>query len=150
MINNDSVIWLEGYLKALELLCKKNEHFSLSALSIKLSDDIIQSYLEFINNNTDFEELGIVVEPLQLTKVNSLMNYSDVVANNLSRVFAHLENSTLQTIINQVMDVLSIIEPELDEKKYILCLGRTTTGNGNYIFLNISEEHYLVLSFLKY
>lgn len=151
MTNREDVIWLDGYLKGVTALQKGVGRFTFNALSIKLTGaDIVQSYLDFINVNDEAESLGIEFTPLKLAKCESVDNWSEVVANNIGCVFSRVEAESYQGIVSQALDVLDMVVPESNALKNFRCTAQMGKATGEYLFLQLAGDEYLVLSFLRH
>lgn len=151
MTNREDVVWLDGYLKGVTALQKGADRFTFNALSIKLTGaDIVQSYLDFININNEAESLGIEFYPLKLAKCEPVDNWSEVVANNIGGVFSGIEAESYQEIVSQALDVLDMVVPDLNAMKNFRCTAQMGKATGEYLFLQLASDEYLVLSFLRH
>jgi len=151
MANKEDIVWLDGYLKGITALKKGVGRFTFNALPIKLMGaDIVQSYLDFINKNDEAESLGIEFSPLKLTKCKPVDSWSEVVTNNISIAFSGMEAGSYQGVISQALDILDVIVPESEEKKKFLCSAEIGKAAGEYLFLQLTGDEYLVLSFLRH
>lgn len=151
MINREDIAWLDGYLKGLTALQKEVGHFKFNILLINLKGgDVVQSYLEFINSNDEAESLGVNFFPLKLESCEPIYNWSEVVANNIGSIFYRMENESYQEAIYQVLDVLDMVVPELNTNKNFRCTAQIGKYTGEYLFLQLTGDEYLVLSFLHH
>ena len=151
MTNREDVVWLDGYLKGITALKKEVGGFAFNALSIKLTGaDIVQSYLDFININDEAESLGIEFAPLKLAKCDPVDSWSEVVANNIGRAFSRMEAESYQGVISQALDVLDMVVPQSTAKGNFLCSAEMGKAVGEYLFLQLAGDEYLVLSFLRH
>lgn len=151
MANKEDIVWLDGYLKGITALKKEVGGFTFNALPIKLIGvDIVQSYLDFINKNDEAESLGIEFTPLELTKCKPVDSWSEVVANNIGVAFAGMKAESYQGVISQALDILDMVIPESEGKKKFLCSAEIGKATGEYLFLQLTEDEYLVLSFLRH
>jgi len=151
MANKEDIVWLDGYLKGITALKKGADGFTFNALLIKLMGaDIVQSYLNFINKNDEAESLGIEFAPLKLKKCDPVDSWPEVVANNIGIAFSGMEAGSYQGVISQALDILDIVVPGPGEKKKFLCSAEIGKATGEYLFLQLTGNEYLVLSFLRH
>jgi len=151
MTNKEDIVWLDGYLKGITAIKKGVGGFSFNALLIKLMGaDIVKSYLDFINKNDEAESLGIEFSPLKFIKCEPVDSWSEVVANNIGIAFSGMESASYQGVISQALDILDMVVPETEEKKKFLCSAEIGEAIGEYLFLQLTGDEYLVLSFLRH
>ena len=145
------VVWIDGYLKGVNSVANSRGAFTANALLLSLAGDSPdKSYLEFMNKNDDFDELKISFPPLVLSGCKTIDHWEDNVRKLIYNSFSAISPESLEDVIYQALDMLSVFVYEAGLKKVFSYSGKRGEALGEYIFFQLSDGYYLILSFIRH
>lgn len=146
----ETIAWIDGYLKGLAAHQKRVDCVRLNALQFTTKKDVIKSYLDFINNNEDFEELEIEKKILILEEPLLVTDWSKVVTDYIYKIFPRLNEDYYFQILYELLDVIGLMIPIESNKSHFKCTAQIGDNRGEYLFLKLEENDYLILSYIHY
>ena len=148
--SNEFANWLDGYLKGVNTIANDAGTFSVNVLLMGVQGgNPAKSYMDFINQNDDFDELEIDFLPLRLTKQRSIEDWKSDISEKINSSFISVDSDLLHRVSYEVIDILCNFVSDFGLDKVLIYSAEMGENVGEYIFFCYRDDRYLVLGFMN-